>query len=323
LRRYRESSGYQGRFGPGQVREDLLALVVWILEGDGRKRLRYPFALPHLDLVRRARDAGQRAKVWIPFPRTEPERRALRHLEGLVARPVRDRRHAELGQRLEQAWQAFVELRGVLRLSNVELPGGDRRMQQGQRPDVELRRLQGIDKAVKRYREELRQRIADGGKRRPDVKPYVVIHDYLQCYGDRLFGHPILRDEDGAVLAVVERTNNTAEHFFGVGKQGLRRRVGRASLGRDMEQQPAQAAYVSNLRHPDYVRVLCGSLDNLPAAFAELDADKPTPVILLRENRDSHLFRRVRALLGEDGPNGNGRQNTESQPLRITPPTVS
>jgi len=323
LRRYRESSGYQGRFGPGQVREDLLALVLRILEGDGRKRLRYPFALPLLDLVRRASDAGQRAKVWVPFPRTEPERRALRHLEGLVARPVRDRRHAELVQRLEQAWQAFVEFRGVLRLSNAELPGGDPRVHQGQPPDVELRRLQETDKAVKRYREELRRRIASGGQRRPDVRPYVVILDYLKRYGDRLFGHPVLRDEDGTVIAVVERTNNIPEHFFGDEKQGLRRRVGRASLGRDMEQQPAQVAYVPNLRRPDYVRVLCGSLDNLPAAFAELDADKPTPVILLRDNRDSQLFRRVRALLGEDGPNGNGRQNTESQPLRITPPTVS
>jgi len=228
LRRYRESSGYQGRFGPGQVREDLLALVLRILEGDGRKRLRYPFALPLLDLVRRARDAGQRAKVWVPFPRTEPERRALRHLEGLVARPVRDRRHAELVQRLEQAWQAFVEFRGVLRLSNAELPGGDPRVHQGQPPDVELRRLQETDKAVKRYREELRRRIASGGQRRPDVRPYVVILDYLRGYGDRLFGHPVLRDEDGTVIAVVERTNNVPEHFFGDEKQGLRRRVGQA-----------------------------------------------------------------------------------------------
>jgi len=324
LRRYRNSSGYEGRFGPGQVREDLLGLVLWILEGDGRKRLRYPFALPLLDLVQRGREAEQRAEVWVPCPRTEPERRALRHLKGIVARPERDPRHAELVQRLEQAWKAFVELRGILRLTNAELPGGDPRAHQGQRPDVELQRLQEIDRAVKQYREELRQRIASGGQRRADVEPYVVIRDYLQAYGDRLFGHPVLRDEDGTIIAVVERTNNIPEHFFGDSKQGLRRRVGRANLGRDMEQQPAQVASVPNLRHPDYVRVLCGSLDNLPAAFAELDADKPTPVILLRDNRDSHLFRRVRALLDQDGANGNGRQTPpERQPNRITPATVS
>ena len=29
----------------------------------------------------------------------------------------------------------------------------------------------------------------------------------------------------------------------------------------------------SNLEHTDYVEILCGSMDNLPAAFADLDAE--------------------------------------------------
>ena len=35
LRRYRESRDYEGRFGPGRVRDDLLALVLWLLEATG------------------------------------------------------------------------------------------------------------------------------------------------------------------------------------------------------------------------------------------------------------------------------------------------
>jgi len=69
-------------------------------------------------------------------------------------------------------------------------------------------------------------------------------------------------------------------------------------LGRDLEDQPAQAALVANLQHPEYVRVVCGSLDNLPTAFAELDEqalDRTTP--LSRNNRDSALLRRVRTLV--------------------------
>ena len=57
-------------------------------------------------------------------------------------------------------------------------------------------------------------------------------------------------------MAIVERTNNVIEHFFGDEKQRLRRRLGRANLGRDLEDQPAQTALAANLRHPDYVRVL-------------------------------------------------------------------
>jgi hypothetical protein len=88
------------------------------------------------------------------------------------------------------------------------------------------------------------------------------------------------------------------EHFFGAEKQKLRRRVGRAHLGRDLEDQPAQAALAANLRHPHYVRVVCGSLDNLPTAFAQLDEqalERTTP--LSRNNRDSVVLRRVRELV--------------------------
>ena len=99
-------------------------------------------------------------------------------------------------------------------------------------------------------------------------------------------------------MAIIERTNNVPEHFFGHEKQHLRRRLGRANLGRDLEDQPAQAALAANLRHSDYVRMLCACLDQLPIAFAELDAQalaQTTP--LSRSNRDSKLQHRIRTLL--------------------------
>jgi len=311
LRRYQASSDYEGRFGPGPVRDDLVALVLWVLEGNGTKAQRYPFSLPHLDLVQRGSDVSRRAEVWVPCPRTQTEWRVLSHLSGLVARPRRAPQHAEVVQRLEAAWQAFSELRDLLRLSNAELPGGDPRVHQAVLPDVELRRLKAIEKAVDRHHAELRRQVADDDTRRAAASPQAVVLGYLDRYRPLLFGHPVLRDDDGSVIAVVERTNNIAEHFFGDDKRGLRRRVGRAHLGRDLEQRPAQAAYARNLNHPDYVRVLCGSLDNLPDAFAELDAVAPVSVNLLRDNRDSKLLRRVRALLkGHAANDGDGSQST-------------
>jgi len=100
---------------------------------------------------------------------------------------------------------------------------------------------------------------------------------------------------------VVERTNNVAEHFFGADKQRLRRRLGRAHHGRDLENQPAQAALAANLRHPDYVRILCGSLENLPSAFAGLDRKKMQETTLLeRDNRDAKLLKRICALIKDE-----------------------
>ena len=93
-----------------------------------------------------------------------------------------------------------------------------------------------------------------------DHRPEAVVLAYLERYSDGLFGHPVARGSDGRVPAVVERANNVAEHFFAASRQKLRRRLGRAHLGRDMQDQPGQAALAANLLCPDYVRIVCGTL---------------------------------------------------------------
>ena len=163
-------------------------------------------------------------------------------------------------------------------------------------PALEVRRLQLIETTTKTYQKELCERLANANTTTPS--PADVILKYFKDYGKYLFGHPTRRDVDGSILAVVERTNNVPEHFFGQEKHKLRRRLGRAHLARDLEDQPAQAALAANLQYPDYVRLLCGSLENLPTAFAELDEQalkKANPIS--RSNRDTKLFHRVRALL--------------------------
>jgi len=145
-------------------------------------------------------------------------------------------------------------------------------------------RLTMLPEAVKRPLSRHLERIREVHKR-----------DLTEGYGRVQMPYALERKYPGAV---VERTNNILEPFFDQEKRHLRRRLGKAHLGRDLEDQPAQAFLAANLRHDDYVRVLCGSLDNLAAAFADLDQKalaEATP--LARENRDSDLRRRVRALL--------------------------
>ena len=130
---------------------------------------------------------------------------------------------------------------------------------------------------------------------------YWVVHDYLERYRDGLLGHPVARDRAGKVIAVVERTNNVAEHFSPSSKQRLRRRSGRAHLDRDMEDQPAQTALATNLLDPGYVRIACGTLDQLPDAFAELDrAGIHATTPLQRNNKDAGLRKRIRVWAADD-----------------------
>jgi hypothetical protein len=231
----------------------------------------------------------------------------------------KDKRFDDAASRLEKGWLAFSEARDVLRLDESELPRGDPRLaRQDHFPALEEKRRQEIEEAANRYVEDLRKRVGDESLVKPTSTDAITLSYFLR-YGDHLFGHPVIRDEDGAVIAVIERTNNKAEHYFGGEKQHLRRRLGRANLGRDLEDQPAQAALVSNLRHPDYVRILCGSLDNLHEAFADLNQqalDEASP--LLRSNRDTVLQNRVRALISHfDESPDSAKTNTDS--AQITP----
>ena len=207
---------------------------------------------------------------------------------------------------MERSWAAFSALRKVLRLRDDELPRGDRRTPLALRcPARTTTRLQAIETVAKAYHARLRERVAaqpTRGPAAPDHCPEAVVLQYLDRYSDGLFGHPVARDADGRILAVVDRTNNVAEHFFATSKQRLRRRLGRAHLGRDMEDQPVQAALAANLRDAEYVRLVCGSLDRLPQAFAALDCEAlaaTTP--LQRNNKDAALRQRIRAWAADDG----------------------
>ncbi len=64
-----------------------------------------------------------------------------------------------------------------------------------------------------------------------------------------------------------------------------------------MQDQPAQAALTANLLDPQYVKILWGTLEDLPRAFAELatsDVDW-SGAALDRPRPDSQLQRRIRA----------------------------
>ena len=67
-----------------------------------------------------------------------------------------------------------------------------------------------------------------------------------------------------ALIAIVDKIDGGGE----------RRRSGRKVLTQDLEHLPPAAALVKNLTRPDYVDILCGSIECLDRAFAELDAER-------------------------------------------------
>jgi len=305
LRRNQAVDVYDGKFGHGRMREDLLALVLWILEGTGGKDLPYPFCLPHLDFYQRCHDITNRAQRWIPFPRSHVERRVLKRLSGIMIQMNKIERFAWVTPILEENWTSFCELRDILRLTDAEYPRGDRRnITDWESLVIKVKYLREVEKNITIYHEKIRQNVTTAkDKKIKDIRisPESIILKYLDRYKDFLFGHPVIRNNDDRIIGMVERTNNGAEHFFGDDKQKIRRRVGRANLGRDLEDQPAQAALVSNLNHTDYVEIVCGSLEQLPDAFAKLDREKlKQKSVLQRSNKDTGLKKLICTLIASE-----------------------
>jgi hypothetical protein len=135
--------------------------------------------------------------------------------------------------------------------------------------------LHDIHEALDFFTAALQQRRPNRGPAEDLREAIDIMVQHILRYGSSLWGHVIpLPEHAGGGIRLVERTNNPAERFFKDLKKGERQRCGRKNLTQDFETLPAGAAIVKNLLDDDYVEILCGSIDRLPEAFAELDEQK-------------------------------------------------
>ena len=141
---------------------------------------------------------------------------------------------------------------------------------------------------LEQMHEQLDKLVASLDARRPargpahDTRVAIdLILEHIETHGENLWGHAIRLPDSagGGGIRLVPRTNYLSENFFGALKHDERRRSGYKNLGYVREHLPAEATLVANLLHNDYVTTVCGSLDNLPQAFAEL----------VRQQRESRL----------------------------------
>ena len=261
----------EGNAGVAVVR----GLAQWVFDYAAAEKSRnFPFDRPYLDLYDRGVRARRVVDGWL---RTPPEdRRVLRVLRrlGRVLDLLRQEPDlVRVARDLRVRANLFDELRKTLRLS----PGAYGRSQPcSKRPMTLLQaraELRNVRAALKRFVASLRKRRPQRGPAQDFREAIDVILDHLKRHGKSLWGHEVrLSAKTGCGVRLVERTNNLCEHFFHAIKHGERRRSGRKNLARDFELLPPESALVQNFNHPDYVAIVCGSLERLPRVFAEMDA---------------------------------------------------
>jgi hypothetical protein len=247
------------------------ALGQWVLDypNDGTDA-GFPFDRPYLDLYRRCHRACRAAESLLRNSHTDLRtqqalKRLRRHLE-----PVRSELPFQAPARiLDTRARLFDELRDAVRLQ-VKPPSNQRTGLDAPQQAVELR---DVKKAVEDLQTSLQERRPERGPAQDTRKAIDLILRHLDRHGPSLWGHVIaLPPAAGGGIRLVERTNNVLESVFHAIKHGERRRSGRKVLSQDFQQLPAAAVLARNLTKPDYVTILCGALENLPRAFAQLDA---------------------------------------------------
>jgi hypothetical protein len=245
------------------------AMAQWVLDYPADATgADFPFDRPYLDLYDRCVRARRALDAFLRKPPGDKEvRRVLGRLARVLDSATVEPSFAQAAGTLRRRADLFDELRAALRLFPAR---GDT---SAHGPATSPQQLQDIQAAVQKLTISLQERRPQRGPAQDTRQAIDQILAHLDRHGSSLWGHTItLPDEAGGGHRLVPRTNNLLESFYRAMKQGERRRSGRRTLADDLEHLPPEAALARNLLCPDYVEIICGSIQNLPHAFADLDA---------------------------------------------------
>ena len=251
-------------------------MTEWILsasaEGNGRG---FPFDLPHLSLylrARRARDILEKDVLCHLRGRTPAGERLLRRLYGILDCFLRSTALQRTAQQVQEAYSLFTRLRDALRLTAQDSVTGLNETADFSSPE----QARQTEADVHRLRQELcRERNSQmSATKRKGID---IIVQHLDKYWDGLFGHRLELGDPNQRYLMVQRTNNISERFFRGVKRFIRRITGKKKLNREVNALGDRALLIFNLKTPAYVKLICGSLDNLAQAFAELSQKGECP----------------------------------------------
>ena len=237
------------------------AIIQWVLDYPSEATgLDFPFDRPYLDFYNRAIITLRAVDAFLRKPPDDPEvERALKRLHKRLSPVDSDVPFRQTVYRLRRRMSLFDEMRNVFRMA--EGPIGN---------ETELE-LQKIHNQFEEWKDSLHCRRPSRG-RGGDIREAIdVIQAHIDRHGENLWGHSISLSGVGGGVRLINRTNCLLENSFKHMKHGERRRSGRKILTKDLESFPDEIALTWNLKKEDYVKIVCGSLNQLPAAFAELD----------------------------------------------------
>ncbi|BBO87590.1 hypothetical protein DSCOOX_63720 [Desulfosarcina ovata subsp. ovata] len=241
------------------------ALSQWVIDYHAdASGLDFPFDRPYFDFFNRCMIGSKAIDAFLRIPSDDRKvTGALKRLGRILTKVACEVPFRHIIKRLQRRAELFDELRDQLRTAK-KLPENETVA------DIDLMRKRFYD-----WTASLKERRPKRGPAQDMRDAIDIILKHIDVHGEHLWGHVITLPENApSRMRLVSRTNEIIENFFGTIKHGERRRSGRKNLTHDFERLPAEAALVYNLNQPDYVSAVCGSIDRLPLAFAQLDKEE-------------------------------------------------
>lgn len=268
-------------------------IAEWILsaptEGKGRG---FPYDLSHLSFclrTQRAYETLERDVMSYLVGRTPRGEKLLFRLRGILHSFLKSTTLRRAVKQIQDINAVFLRLREALRFADQDSAPGMNCEAVYKSPEE----VRAAEEAVTRLREELREEM----KRNPSPhvhKAIEIVLRHLDKYWDGLFGHCLSLSTSDERYLIVQRTNNMPERFFRRPKHFARRVTGKKNVRREVDALSSQALLVFNLMTPSYVELVCGSLDRLPQAFADLARKGKYPKTSARERKATILDRKTR-----------------------------
>jgi len=277
-------------------------MIEWILsastEGKGRG---FPFDLPHLSLclrIQQARDMLANEVLGHLKGRTPHAEKLVIRLYGILNCFLQSKVLLRTVHQVQEANELFLRLRRALRLTAQDCGQGLNETADFTSAEHACQIETDVHRLHQALGCEQKQSISVTKRKGIDI---IVTH--LDKYWEGLFGHCLQQDGSDQRSMMVQRTNNMSERFFRHVKRFLRRITGKKKLNREINALGDKTLLVFNLKTPSYVKLICGHLDNLAQAFADLslngvaiEPDRKQPTRLL--NRKSRRSCDFPALVG-------------------------
>ena len=238
-------------------------LAHWVLAGRQHGQgYGFPFDRPFLTLARRAQEVHAHLASLHSLYLTGDWRDnlPLHHLGLDLQALVQDRPLKATLTHLETKIKVFDQLRQIMRIAPVTA-------RQGLNDAGEAIDLPSLRKRLQTFTQQVRAR-ADYAT----TPAFAKMLAQIKKYGPKLLAAPlVVSTPQGPRQIQPQRTNNTMERLFRGFKRTCRQRTGDQSVGRTLRSMLADTPLVSNLRNPEYLKILLNGQPNLETLFAQIE----------------------------------------------------